>query len=152
MENFYTIYGDERGKIKYECQKLIEQIKNNSDIIRYDMNTTDLLDIIDDASTIAMFSQNKIIILDEPVAGLDPKVTEEMYELISSLNKEGTTIIMISHDLTSALEYSNKILHIGKDSYFGTKEEYIKSELGQKFINVGGKHNGWNIWKVTNVF
>lgn len=90
----------------------------------------------------ALCATDKIIILDEPVAGLDPKVTEEMYELISSLNKEGTTIIMISHDLTSALEYSNKILHIGKDSYFGTKEEYIKSELAQKFINVGGKHNG----------
>ncbi|MCR5564854.1 MAG: ABC transporter ATP-binding protein [Gammaproteobacteria bacterium] len=90
----------------------------------------------------ALCATDKIIILDEPVAGLDPKVTEEMYELISSLNKDGTTIIMISHDLTSAIEYSNKILHIGKDSYFGTKEEYIKSELGQKFINVGGKHNG----------
>ena len=90
----------------------------------------------------ALCATNKIIILDEPVAGLDPKVTEEMYELISSLNKEGTTIIMISHDLTSALMYSNKILHIGKDSYFGTKEEYMNSELGQKFINVGGKHNG----------
>lgn len=90
----------------------------------------------------ALCATNKIIILDEPVAGLDPKVTEEMYELISSLNKEGTTIIMISHDLTSALMYSNKILHIGKDSYFGTKEEYMNSELGQKFINTGGKHNG----------
>ena len=90
----------------------------------------------------ALCATDKIIILDEPVAGLDPKVTEEMYELISSLNKDGTTIIMISHDLTSALEYSNKILHIGKDSCFGTKEEYINSELGQKFINVGGKHNG----------
>ena len=100
----------------------------------------------------ALCATDKIIILDEPVAGLDPKVTEEMYELISSLNKEGATIIMISHDISSALTYSNKILHIGKDSYFGTKEEYVSSELGQRFINIGGKHNGWNIWKVTNVF
>lgn len=90
----------------------------------------------------ALCATDKIIILDEPVAGLDPKVTEEMYELISSLNKEGTTIIMISHDIQSALMYSNKILHIGKDSYFGTKEEYMNSELGQKFTNIGGKHNG----------
>ena len=100
----------------------------------------------------ALCATDKIIVLDEPVAGLDPKVTEEMYELISSLNKEGATIIMISHDISSALTYSNKILHIGKDSYFGTKEEYVSSELGQRFINIGGKHNGWNIWKVTNVF
>ena len=47
----------------------------------------------------ALCATRKILLLDEPVSGLDPKVTGEMYELIENLNKEGTTIIMISHDI-----------------------------------------------------
>ena len=51
----------------------------------------------------ALCATQKILLLDEPVSGLDPKVTAEMYELISGLNKEGITIIMISHDIDVAI-------------------------------------------------
>ena len=76
----------------------------------------------------ALCAAKKMILLDEPVAGLDPKVTAEMYSLIEALNKsDGITVIMISHDLEAALRYANKILHIGNEIFFGSKDEYIKS-------------------------
>ena len=76
----------------------------------------------------------KILLLDEPVSGLDPKVTAEMYELIAGLNKEGITILMISHDIASAVHYCSHILHIGAVKFFGTKEAYLKSDVGKYFL------------------
>ena len=78
----------------------------------------------------ALCATKKMLLLDEPVAGLDPKVTADMYSLIDGLNKEDKiTIIMISHDLDAAIKYASHILHIGKDIFFGTKDEYIKSRF-----------------------
>ena len=74
----------------------------------------------------ALCATGKVLLLDEPVSGLDPVVTEQMYELIANLNKEGITIIMISHDIAAALCYASHILHIGDTVFFGTKEEYRK--------------------------
>ena len=74
----------------------------------------------------ALCATGKVLLLDEPVSGLDPVVTEQMYELIAVLNKEGITIIMISHDIAAALRYASHILHIGDTVFFGTKEEYRK--------------------------
>lgn len=82
----------------------------------------------------ALCATQKLILLDEPVAGLDPLVTEQMYELISNLNKEGITIIMISHDLGAALSYASNILHIGNSIFFGTREEYAESGVGKSFL------------------
>ena len=83
----------------------------------------------------ALCATGKLLVLDEPVAGLDPKVTAQMYELIESLNKEGITIIMVSHDMEAALQYSTHILHMGKKIFFGTKEEYLHSDSGKLFIS-----------------
>lgn len=73
----------------------------------------------------ALCATNKILLLDEPVAGLDPMVTEEMYELIHKLNLEGVTIIMISHDIDEVMKYATTVLHMGEDIYFGSKNQYI---------------------------
>ena len=81
----------------------------------------------------ALCATRKLLLLDEPVAGLDPVVTEQMYELIAELNGEGITIIMISHDIAAALNYASHILHIGDGCFFGTKEEYLKSDTGRLF-------------------
>ena len=86
----------------------------------------------------ALCSSNKILVLDEPVTGLDPKVTAQLYETIRSLNKEGITIIMISHDM-SALEDASKVLHLGHETFFGTKEEYLSSANYKVFAKKGGK-------------
>ena len=88
----------------------------------------------------ALCATRKILLLDEPVSGLDPKVNMEMYNLIEELNKEGITIIMISHDMSAALRYASHILHIGDKIFFGTKEEYVNSKAGKNFlIQEGGE-------------
>ena len=83
----------------------------------------------------ALCATEKLLLLDEPVSGLDPKVTMEMYDLIRKLNTEGVTIIMISHDITAAVRYASHILHIGSEIFFGTREEYLHSGIGGEFIN-----------------
>lgn len=83
----------------------------------------------------ALCATGKVILLDEPVSGLDPKVTAEMYKLISDLNKkDGITVIMISHDISSVYDFASHILHIGKKVFFGTKEEYMQSDFGKIFL------------------
>ena len=57
-----------------------------------------------------------------------------MYSRIGGLRKEGVTILMISHDIEAALSYASHILHIGAEVFFGTKEEYLKSKEGKKFL------------------
>ncbi len=74
----------------------------------------------------ALCATERLLFLDEPVAGLDPKVTVEMYNVISRLNSDGIAIIMISHDMRAALDYSSHILHIGNNIFFGTKEEFAE--------------------------
>ena len=86
----------------------------------------------------ALCATRKVLLLDEPFSGLDPKVTMEMYELIKELNDSGITIIMISHDIQAAAKYASHILHIGKNIFFGTKEEYVNSEEGRFFLNKEG--------------
>ncbi len=82
----------------------------------------------------ALCATRKVLLLDEPVSGLDPKVTAEMYDLIAELNREGITIIMISHDIGAAVRYATHILHIGTDVFFGTREEYLESAEGKYFL------------------
>ena len=87
----------------------------------------------------ALCATRKLLLLDEPVAGLDPKVTAEMYQLIARLNREdGITVIMISHDLDSALRYADHILHIGTRLWFGTRAEYLAREQNREFFREGG--------------
>ena len=88
----------------------------------------------------ALCATRKLLLLDEPVSGLDPKVTAEMYELIRSLNHEGITIIMISHDIASAVRYASHILHIGNEVFFGTVKEYLESGIYKKW-SVAGEYD-----------
>ena len=75
----------------------------------------------------ALCAAQNMLLLDEPVSGLDPKVTGEMYGLIQRLNLEdGVTILMISHDMTATLTYASHILHLGRRVFFGTKADYLR--------------------------
>ena len=90
----------------------------------------------------ALCATEKMLLLDEPVAGLDPKVTAEMYQLIGELNRnEGITVIMISHDIGAAVRYASHILHIGKHLWFGAREDYVKSDIGRIFTGEGESGN-----------
>ena len=78
----------------------------------------------------ALCATRKILLLDEPVAGLDPSAAVDMYKTIQQINNEGTTIIMISHDVAKAVEYASHILHICRrcPTFFGTAKEYMDSD------------------------
>lgn len=90
----------------------------------------------------ALCAAKKILLLDEPVSGLDPKVTAEMYQLIQDLNKKDEiTIIMISHDIEAAVRYATHILHIGEHCFFGTKKQYLESSLGRHFTGQEGEES-----------
>ena len=87
----------------------------------------------------ALCATKSLLVLDEPVAGLDPVVTQELYRLISDINKEGITVIMVSHDIAAAAQYATHILHIShKPLFFGTKDEYTASDIYRRFISRGG--------------
>ncbi len=90
----------------------------------------------------ALCATQKLLLLDEPVSGLDPKAAETMYELIEKLNGEGVTVLMISHDVRAVVKSASHILHMGETIFFGTKEEYLDSEIGQKFVSVRGGAQG----------
>ena len=84
----------------------------------------------------ALCATRKLLLLDEPVAGLDPKVTAELYDLVAELNRtDGITVIMISHDIAAAVQYASHILHIGEGQrlFFGTAAAYLNSPVGQMF-------------------
>lgn len=74
----------------------------------------------------ALCATKKIILLDEPVSGLDSTAANEMYSIVERLNRDDNiTVIMISHDITAACKYASHILHIGQSSFFCNKEEYV---------------------------
>lgn len=83
----------------------------------------------------ALCATEKLLLLDEPMAGLDPLVTQELYELIEKLNKTGITVIMVTHDLPSAVKYATHILHLQEgEYYYGATRDYIHSEVGRRFL------------------
>lgn len=88
----------------------------------------------------ALCSAKKLLILDEPTAGLDPSGASEMYSLIDKLKREENMgIIMVSHDTVGALSVSERILHITRDInnyFFGRKAEYKLSDLSKNFTEV----------------
>lgn len=73
----------------------------------------------------ALCATQKMLLLDEPVSALDPGAQEEMYTLIEKLHKSGITVIMISHDIDASLRFATHVLHIGKEIFYGTKDEFV---------------------------
>jgi len=77
----------------------------------------------------ALCASSRLILLDEPATALDPKVTEEMYSIISELNASGMTVIAVSHDIEAAIKYSSHILHLShRPKFFGSVRDYLKSD------------------------
>ena len=89
----------------------------------------------------ALCAAQKILLLDEPAAGLDPIASVEMYDLIGQLNDEGITIVMISHDIAASIKHASHILHIGNQTalFCGTKNEYLESEAGRRYLESIGE-------------
>ncbi len=88
----------------------------------------------------ALCATRKVLLLDEPVSGLDPVVTEELYRLIDDLNKkDGIAVIMITHDVAAAVRCATHILHVGAHVFFGPRDEYLKSASGRLFLGAPGE-------------
>ena len=89
----------------------------------------------------ALCAANKLILMDEPVTGLDPVVTYDFYKLIKELNEEmGIAVIMVSHDIGAAVSSASKILHLDENGtvFFGSTADYLKSDAGRRFAQNGG--------------
>jgi zinc transport system ATP-binding protein len=84
----------------------------------------------------ALCAHRKLLVLDEPTAGLDPLVTDTVYALLQKINRErGITVIMVSHDMKAATAYANRILHVmHKQLFFGSPEMFMQSEHGKQFF------------------
>lgn len=93
----------------------------------------------------ALCATRYMLLLDEPVSGLDPAAVQEMYDLLGKLNHEDKiTIIMVSHDIHAAAACSDHILHISEEPlFFGTKEDYVKTDIGKSYLSMmGGERRG----------
>lgn len=88
----------------------------------------------------ALCATKKILLLDEPISGLDPYMTEEFYSIVKELNRtDGITVIMVSHDIRGILSSATHILSMEHGSvFFGTKEEYCESDAGRYFMRGEG--------------
>jgi len=86
----------------------------------------------------ALCAAKGFLFLDEPITGLDPKAAAEFYDIIYELNKKDKlTVVMTSHDISAAIKYSTKILHLETDVlYFGDTNGYLKTETGNKFLGI----------------
>ena len=82
----------------------------------------------------ALCAADRILLLDEPASGLDPKVAADLYRLLEQLHRRGVTLIIVSHDIKSSVEYASHILHVGKKQlFFGETEDYLKSSAWELF-------------------
>ena len=83
----------------------------------------------------ALLGSPKLLILDEPITGLDPAAAQDLYKTLSYLNrKEGMAIVMVTHDLKAAMQSARNVLYIGRTGYFhGTVAEYLASPQGRRF-------------------
>ena len=94
----------------------------------------------------ALCASSKILLLDEPTAGLDPVATAELYSVIEGLNESGITIVMVSHDIQSAVKYAKHILHIShKPLFYGKTADYISSHVGKAFLGTDYRGGGNNV-------
>ena len=89
-----------------------------------------------------LWATQKLLLLDEPVTGLDPIVTAEFYQLIKEVNQNsGIAVVMVSHDIESAVRDASHILHLQETAlFYGTAEAYEKSSVGRTFLG-GGQHD-----------
>ena len=132
------------GEVDVRCA-IIRMISRKSGETSYpNVHDSKILKLEEQAQRVllarALCATQKMLLLDEPVSGLDPKVTAEMYTLIEKLNREdGITVIMISHDVAAAVRYASHILHIGDTVFFGTRADYLQSPQGRLFdVKKGG--------------
>ncbi len=93
----------------------------------------------------ALVAADGLLLLDEPVAGLDPVASHDFYRLIRELNRNGVTIVMVSHDIHCVTRDATHVLHLGHDQcYYGSTREYMDSRLVASYLHGDGESGGEN--------
>ena len=163
MENFYTLYGEDKALVKHKCNELVKTLQSD-DIIKYDMNVTDITEVIDDASTIGMFSNKKIIILDDSyflIANKTINNQEKLEEYLNHYNPNNCLIFLVYHDKIDTRKKINKLLskhkvievkkqdekdlvnyvyeYLKKDNYKMEDIDYFLSRVGSSILNINNE-------------
>ena len=120
-----------KKKAQAICDKYHFDLDLNQKVYEMSVSQKQTLEIVK-----VLYRGANILILDEPITGLDPSAIQDFYHLIKKLNREdGITIIMVSHDIGNVISQANKILHLHRKVVFcGTAEEYKKSVAGKEFL------------------
>jgi zinc transport system ATP-binding protein len=88
----------------------------------------------------ALAATKKLLLLDEPTAGLDPAATSDFYALLAKLNRGGLALVIVSHDIAGTAQYASHILHLqNRQLFFGTTADYLASDIGKWFA--GGERD-----------
>ena len=147
MENFYILYGEDKELVKYELEKIIKKV-GGSDIVKYDMTSTNLLDVIDDASTVGMFSEQKIIILEDCyflTANKTIPSIEDLEKYIEHYNPNNILFFLVYNDKLDARKKINKILSKHKVIEVKKKDEKDLINFVESYL----KDNGYKIADTT---
>ncbi len=83
----------------------------------------------------ALLASKRLLLLDEPLAGLDPLVANDFYKILQSVNEAGVTVLLVTHDVAAISSRTKQVLHLAaRQLFFGPAEEYFRSPLGQAFL------------------
>ena len=134
-------YTNHFGKLSREDQRIVEDSMARVNALELrEQRFTELSDGQKQRVLLAraLCAARSLLILDEPITGLDPAAAQDLYKTLSYLNrKEGMAVVMVTHDLRAALRSARTVLHIGRSSYFlGTVKDYLASPQGRRFREV----------------
>ncbi len=140
MDHFYVLYGTDKGLIEYELKKIIHKLKIE-DIVKYDMTTSNLLDVIEDVSTVGLFSSNKLIILEDAFflganRGIDH--LEVLEDYIEHYNSNNYCIFLSYTEKIDTRKRINKLLSKHQVMEFNKKDENISQEFVKEYLRDGG--------------
>jgi len=143
MENFYVIYGPDKAKINYECDKLLKTF-DTTDIVRYDMKEVSLEDVLDDAKTVGMFSRKKVIILEDSFFLTGNKSIDNIEELeiyLEHYNPDNYLVFLVYNEKIDSRKKIVKALN--KHKIIEIKKQDIKDL--SSFVLEYLKNNGYKI-------
>ena len=139
MEFFASCYGLSGLMGRKRCEELLDQVKLSD---RADFFVDSLSRGMKQRLCLAraLIHDPGLLILDEPITGLDPSTTQDFYRVIRHLNREEqVAVLMVSHDIQNIVVQANKILHLKQSVlFYGSVEDYKQTECGREFLG-GGK-------------
>lgn len=140
MENFYVLYGLNKGLIKIELEKLLKKFKN-CDLIKYDMSTTEIENIIEDARTVSLFGQKKVIILEDSFfLGTNKNIDnlKLLEDYIEHYNPDSYLIFICNLEKIDTRKKINKLLSKHKIMELNTLNETDLSHFVQEYLKKDG--------------